>query len=279
MNRTADLAYWITERYSIKLRREAGLPQEEWTADPNMAIPRYCNVHREDDKVTKWLAANWRPHYQEVWHFLLARLINNIPTLEHIKAMYDETPTLDSVKGALKFRRGKGHTIFGNAYTVSTSGVSMDKVDYIVDRVLKPAVGRIYMPWENGDTSLAAADRWLQGLTGVSSFMSGQLIADMKNTKGHPLSQAEDWYTWASPGPGSLRGLNWYFHGEPQGSVKASNFTEAIEICMKEVLHLIPHYVPPIHMQDFQNCLCEFSKYMKFKSGDTRVRNKYRPAG
>lgn len=273
MNRTADLAYWITERYSIKLRREQGLPQKEWTADPNMAIPRYCNVHREDDKVTRWLAQNWRPFYPKVWHFLLARLINNIPTLRAIKQQSDglNLGALEDIRDLLKVLR-ENDPIFGNAYTVSTSGVSMDKVDYIVDRVLKPALTESPV-W---GTTLEGADRFLQTLTGVSSFMSGQLIADMKNTEGHPLQNATDWYTWAAPGPGSLRGLSWYFHGQPTG-VTAGQFDAKIAQCKAEVMPLIPAYVPHIHMQDFQNCLCEFSKYMKFRSGDTRVRNKYRP--
>jgi hypothetical protein len=276
MHRTADLAYWITERYSIKLRREAGLPQAEWTADPNMAIPRYCNVHREDDKVTRWLAEFWRPVYGEVWHFLLARLINNIPTLEFLHAALYAENSLDEIREHLKALRKKG-PIFGNAYTVSTSGLSMDKVDYIIDRVLKPAQdfklrGVTTRTWE-----LSEADAQLQTLTGVSSFMSGQLIADMKNTNGHPLARATDWYTWAAPGPGSLRGLNWYFGDGPQGTVTAAAFTSSIRACKEEVMPLVPAYVPLVHMQDFQNCLCEFSKYMKFKSGDTRVRNRYRP--
>lgn len=271
MNHTAELAYWITERYSIKLRREAG-EEWPWSANPAMTVPRYCNVHREDDKVTKWLAENWRPNLQEVWHYLLARLINNVPTLEKIMSS-GAFWGLELVRERLKEWRQHG-PIFGNAYTVSTSGISMDKVDYVIDRVLKPALS--FELNIVGEPTLAAADRQLQMLTGVSSFMSGQLIADMKNTKGHQLQKATDWFTWAAPGPGSLRGLSWYFHGGPTG-IASSQFTQKIGQAYAEVMPLIPGYVPPVHMQDFQNCLCEFSKYMKFRSGERHVRNRYRP--
>ena len=43
----ADLAYFITERYAIKLRREAGV-EAPWSADPVFQSVRFCNVHRED---------------------------------------------------------------------------------------------------------------------------------------------------------------------------------------------------------------------------------------
>ena len=84
--RTSDLAYWINERESIRLRRQAGAPAP-WTIDPDMANVRYCNVHREDDKVTKWLRAN--PVYSgpdiAVWRVVLSRMVNRISlSLIHI---------------------------------------------------------------------------------------------------------------------------------------------------------------------------------------------------
>lgn len=269
MNRTADLSYWINERYAIKMRREQGIPPP-WTGNPVMATTRFCNVHREDDKVTRWLAENWRPKYQEVWQYLLARLINNIPTLQII---HPHPSNLGEIKRALKIRRQVA-PIFGNAYTVSTSGVSMDKVDYIIDRVVVPAMAADFMviPWRPG-LHLETACNDLCRLNGVSTFMAGQLIADMKNTPGHPLESAPDRATWAAPGPGSLRGLTAYFNRP----ITPSMFDTHIRICKEEVTPLIADYVPPIDMQDFQNCLCEFSKYIRVGNGG-HTRNRYHPA-
>ena len=272
-NRTFDLAHWINERYAIKLRRDQGIPAP-WTGDPIMASVRFCNVHREDDKVTRWLAVNWRPHFNEVWQILLARLINNIPTLASLdqimwqyKKMSDSQ--LELTRSLLKHARQHG-PIFGNAYTVSTNGRSMDKVDYIIAHVVKPAQPFGHM-WRAGAT-LEMACKDLCQLNGVSTFMAGQIIADLKNTQGHPLLAAPDWFTWAAPGPGSLRGLEAYF-GRP---VRPAGFTAALAQCYAEVKPLIAEYVPPIHMQDFQNCLCEFSKYVRVKEGG-HARNRYTP--
>lgn len=267
-NRTFDLAHWINERYSIKLRRDQGL-SAPWTADPIMANVRFCNVHREDDKVTRWLAVNWRPKYNEVWQIMLARLINNIPTLEMLLPFADAE--LDTIRTLLKTRRSNHLPIFGNAYTVSTNGRSMDKVDYITDHVVKPAKDRWPAEWPSGST-LEGACIQLCTLNGISTFMAGQIIADLKNTQGHPLQAAPDWFTWAAPGPGSLRGLEAYF-GRP---VRPAGFTAALAQCYAEVKPLIADYVPPIHMQDFQNCMCEFSKYVRVKEGG-HARNRYTP--
>lgn len=274
-NRTFDLAHWINERYSIKMRRDQGLPAP-WTADPIMASVRFCNVHREDDRVTKWLAVNWRPHFNQVWQILLARLINNIPTLaslDQIMWQYKSMPSsqIDLTRSKLKHARQHG-PIFGNAYTVSTNGRSMDKVDYIIDHVIHPARNMSFQSHAWWDGTLEQAARILCTLNGVSTFMAGQLIADLKNTQGHPLQAAPDWHTWAAPGPGSLRGLEAYF-GRP---VRPSGFTAALAQCCAEVKPLIADYVPPIHMQDFQNCLCEFSKYVRVKEGG-HARNRYTP--
>ncbi len=41
---------------------------------------------------------------------------------------------------------------------------------------------------------------------GLANFMSAQIIADLKYVE--PLRSANDWVTFAAPGPGSMRGLN-----------------------------------------------------------------------
>lgn len=287
MTRTQELAYWITEREAMRKAKEAAAVmgagpghKHGWSDDLHMGTVRYCNVRREDDKVTKWLAQHWRPQYREVWQILLARLINNVPTLEHLKRRALEhqftIDPLEEARSELKKLRQEG-PIFGNAYTVSTSGVSMDKVDYIIDRVLIPAehlgIHEDY-PWDRPGrqdrVALAEMNLWLQRLTGVSSFMSGQIIADLKNTQGHPLQTAPDWYTWAAPGPGSLRGLEAYFGRR----VTPSGFTAALAQVWQEVKPLLSEDLHDLHMQDLQNCMCEFSKYVRVKEGG-HARNRY----
>lgn len=264
--RTFDLAYWITERYAMKLRKDAGPPRLQfgYSADPHMGTVRYCNVHREDDKVTKWLAKNWRPHHHAVWEIVLARMINYIPSLE-------ELSTRDSYNGfcragmILKERRARGDKVFTSAYTISTCGQAMDKIDYVMGVVELCKDGN----WSPFST-LEAAHKDIMYTEGLGSFLAAQVVADLKNTAGHPLQAAPDWWAWAAPGPGSLRGLEAFWTRK----ITPGQFNQAINDCWKEVKPLIPDYIPPIHMQDFQNCLCEFSKFMRVKEGG-HARNRY----
>lgn len=278
MNKSDKLAYWINERYFMKLRRDAWKDGSKYpnrfmfSDDPAMGQNRYCNVHREDDRVTKWLAENWRPEHHAAWEIVLARMVNYIPTLSEVLL---NQVKLEQVSSDLKARRARGEKVFTSAYTISTCGKSMDKIDYVVDWVVKRTQKLEEMPvsvpfWDNG---LAGFHRWLTQVDGLGSFLAAQVVADLKNTAGHPLQSAQDWWTWAAPGPGSLKGLG-AFYGR---AITGSQFDNAIKECWNETYPLINKDVPPIHMQDFQNCLCEFSKFDKISMGTGHARNRYSP--
>ena len=268
-NLTADLAYWITERYAIKLRREANQPKP-WSPDPIFQSVRFCNVHREDDKVTRWIRKNWNRSYDPVWKFVLGRMLNLPESLDSLLPWGHP----EVMKGVLIQKRADGHKIFTSAYTISTCGKSMDKLDYVFDWVVERTKGINEIAFRK-NRSLAQAHIELTQIDGLGSFLSAQVLADMKNTYEHPLSTATDFWTWSAPGPGSLRGLAWYFLNGPEG-ISASTYAPHLRTCRKEVDPLIPGYIPRISDQDFQNCLCEFSKYMKVKkNSNTHIRNKY----
>lgn len=269
-NKTADLAYWISERESIRLRRAANMPPP-WTPDPIMAGTRFTNVHREDDKVTKYIrnAHVWSNPGMPVWPVLLARMLNNIPTLSVLESLVLQGD-LDRIGHLLKARRLAGHRIFSGAYTISTCGQKVDKIDYVLGVVA--AVKRIDDHGEWDYTRLYAFHNQLMQIKGLGSFLAAQVVADIKNIKGHDLYAAPDWYTWSAPGPGSLNGLTAYFGR----TITEAEYHKAIEECWHEVRLLLPDYVLPLHRQDFQNCLCEFSKYVRVKAGG-RARNRYAP--
>lgn len=272
MRETTELmAYWITERELMRVRRERGENAFKWGFhdDYAMGAVRYCNVRREDDKVTRWLAQHWRPGHHSAWELTLARMVNYIPTLEELVEFLDKPNPLTWVGNTMKNRREHGEKIWTSAYTISTAGSSMDKVDYVMGVVA--TVREQFKP-----PVISHLEDWHKALTrvkGVGSFLGAQVIADMKNTKGHPLEGCPDWYTWSAPGPGSLKGLQAYFNK----MVGPATYAQHIRICWEEVRPLLPSYLHNMHMQDFQNCLCEFSKFMRVRSGG-HVRNKY-PSG
>ena len=82
--RLDDFLYWISERECIRIRKAAGDPKP-WSNDPVFQTAYFCNVHREDDKVTKWIRRNWTCHDTVSRHLVamaLARFVNKPKTLE-----------------------------------------------------------------------------------------------------------------------------------------------------------------------------------------------------
>jgi len=44
---------------SIRIKKEGG-ERPPWTHDPILRDAYFTNVHREDDRVTRWIAKHWR---------------------------------------------------------------------------------------------------------------------------------------------------------------------------------------------------------------------------
>ena len=261
--RTADLAFWINEREAMRHRREAYMAPP-WSADPDMAEVRYCNVHREDDKITRYIRSSgtYSGPSVPVWTVVLARMVNRVTTLARLAPAVGRAD-LEEIKRILKELRVTDR-IWGNAYTISTCGKSMDKVDYVIDHV----VLAFMQAGEPEFDTLAACFENMTNVNGFGSFLAAQVVADLKNTPGHPLQQAADWFTWCAPGPGSLKGLA-AFYGRAS---TPGTFDIDIAACYTLTVPLVVD--KNIHMQDFQNCLCEFSKYIRVREGG-RARNNY----
>lgn len=277
MNLTNDVAYWITERESIRKKHDAG-EKKPWTEDPILATYRFCNVRREDDKVTRWIKKNWRDpyagHKNMVAAMILARMVNWPPTLEEIGFPKVWNPT--RIIAAIHHRANRGEKTWSGAYIVTTCGQIMDKAEYVVQTAgLTVGIGA-YTP-RAGDT-LAAFWTRLRGINGLGAgFLAAQVVADMKHCDPN-LKLAEDWASWAAPGPGSRRGLNRYYGRDPEIRwPDEETWLEALWAMMQEVAPLLAIDAGSISAQDYQNVMCEFDKYMRTKLGQGRPRSKYSP--
>ncbi len=279
MTREVDLAYWINEREMMRVRREdlEDSPVLPYSNDFLMANTRYCNVRREDDKVTRWVAKHWRtPHASDpllTLGMVAARMINWPPTLLRLGFPTENfTGWAESAKKQIRNFDGKSWTA---AYTISTCGRAMQKEDYVFDHVLAQVARR---SWDFSGDDLEAGYCQLRTVDGLGSFLAAQVVADLKNTPGHPLAEAPDWWSWSAPGPGSLRGLQAFYGGTYRGrNITANLYPHATREAADLTFPLLHRYVGQLHMQDFQNCLCEFSKFIRMKEGDGRARNSYTP--
>jgi hypothetical protein len=104
----------------------------------------------------------------------------------------------------------------------------------------------------------------------MGSFMAAQVVADLKNTKF--LGDAEDYWSWAAPGPGSLNGLEACIG---RRVVNVAQFNIEINALYARIKPYLKPHVPMLHMQDLQNCLCEFSKFERTLWGRGRPRSHY----
>ncbi len=270
MNQQQRFINFVNERQSVTDKRAAGLPKP-WTKDPILQQYRFCNVMREDDKVTKWIAQHWRsPHKDdpELWFaMVVARHINAPATLEHLE--YPVPWNKKRFYSVIENRQQRDMRIYNAAYMIVPRQTSIPKDEYLAERIFSPMwKERNSVRPVRGDTLQSFYERLFR-FWGMGPFMSAQIIADLKYVA--PLKVAPDWWTFAKSGPGSRRGLN-RMMGRPvnAGMTEEKWYEEA-----HKLWKATEGKIPKIHMADINNCLCEFSKYEKVRTGEGTPKQRY----
>lgn len=266
----SELNDFIRERESIRRKHDRLMPKP-WTEDEILGTYRFCNVHREDDKVTKWIANHWREKHAEdadLWFAMLVARLTNLPTT--MTAIGYPVPFVpEVVRQRMKILRGAGAKLYNPAYLIGTQGTAKDKIDFLVDNVWSVMwnARRDIRP-RTGDTLEEFAKRLLP-FFGMGTFIVGQIIADVKYVL--PLRMAADWRSFAMSGPGSRRGLNRVLERPVNAPWKEVEWKRQLDLLHKRMTH-------EMHCQDLQNCLCEFDKYMRAKNGEGTPKQFYRPS-
>ena len=269
------LLYWIRERESIRLSREAGNPPP-WSHDPIIANYRWCNVRRMDDKVSRWLL-DWHQQYPEhgiqnrIAAMLAGRLINWPATLAELPypAPYDEARW---TKAILR-RKARGEKIFTGAYIIN-GALGGDKILQVTQKILKPIWGLRRSLTPRPDTMQSVFD-WLNGKPGIGTFMAGQVVADMRHV--YPELPWSDRMTWAPQGPGSLRGVNRLIGQHLDYRLPKGEWLDVVRRAMAAVARKEPSIAERLELMDVQNCLCEYDKFRRLTLGQGSVRARYVP--
>lgn len=277
------LFQFMFRRHEIWVNRFKWKMPKPWTTDNILLTYRFCNMYRELDTVTQWIATNWRqPHMDDpnLWFAMtVARYINWPDTLEDIGYPVPWKPA--SVMRQIEKRQDAGDKVFTGAYMISQAGTSLKKADYVLNHVLTPAWDRRAELIPQKGESLATFYKKLSTCHGLGKgFMSGQVIADLKYAG--VLAKAKDRETFAVSGPGSRRGLNrvlgrhidtpwtedeWYRYHQ--------NLRERINPLVAQEDIFMKHGLGLFDAQDLQNCLCEFDKYERVRNQEGRPRSTY----
>jgi hypothetical protein len=251
--------YWIKEREIIREKRAARMPAP-WTKDEILQKYRFCNVVRNDDRVSQWIQSRVQPDDPlAAFNLLASRWFNEPATLEKIGWPWHRWQP-DKVLSKLEEMAENREKIFRAAYIINGAipPWGVPKYEKVVRTVLTPAKSAM-ADFYPSDTCEEAWTRLLK-LDGMGQFMSGQVVADWYACR---LIDGEDAREWAPLGPGSRRGLAIAWGIEKATSINQKTavgmFREAYTVIQKKM----PKLAQRMTLHDVQNCFCEFSKYRR----------------
>lgn len=306
------LCAFVLERQRIWYRRTVLHLQKPWTEDSILRQYKFCNVFREQDTVTQWIAEHIREPYAKhpcLWLMLAAaRQINWPPTLERLmltpRAFFNsDNWNAATMRATMLQIKREGGKLYTGAYMISGQRANpdhtkADKPHITCNLTLAPLWEQRKLLGKKLDgVTLQQAFEVFKDCNGFGGFMTGQVIADLKHT--HYLEHARDWWTWCALGPGSARGLNRLYgrsraegtKGNPLNAawstVEAAEALLPVRAALRRAFKLETDRVlkddrffpqGDICMQDTQNCLCEFDKYERARLGQGRPRALY-PGG
>ena len=277
----ARILAFATERHRTYLRRSAGEPWP-WTQDPILQAYRFCNLYRELDTTTLWLRENWfAPNSldPDLWFAAaVARHVNKVSTLAQMPYPVPWEP--ERFKFTIESIMSSGGTAYSSAYMVRAESVpglqTASKSDYLAKVLTAMWVRRAELrPRDDAVDNLEAFWSRLRDCHGLGSFMAAQVVADAKFHG--VLSRAQDWWTFAAPGPGSQRGLNRVLGRGVSDPWRLEDWraeNERLRVFLD--FAAIEAGMPAISGQDCNNICCEFDKYERARLGQGRPKQIFR---
>lgn len=265
---------FVEERERVRQLRAAGHPAP-WTHDVLLRDYRFCNVNREHDAVTLWVAEQVRNKAKELrWtlaetvaqiHF--ARTFNEPPVLADVGLL---SPKPDATVRRLAKLVKEGRKVLRGAYLVIPHGSEHRGVhphEYFpgVSHALRKAVARV-----EAATRLEEVADAMLSINGIGDFMANQVVTDLRYVPGFS-KRWKDWTSFVLAGPGTRRGLNRYM-GAEGGLPSGRKFPKMGGDCAPLLLEiretLRPKFSKEVneHFRDpnnLSNCFCEFDKYCR----------------
>lgn len=273
------LTYFITERESIRIARKNKKPAP-WTDDERLQTYRFCNVRRMDDKVSQWLLKHWYAPHKNNPNMVVAATIArhfNLPScLQHLTKFVFGEYQPDKIKETVRKLKASGQTVFNGAYMVRGMAKKEPhwtpcKGDQVLDRVCQPMVET---PPIVDTSSMETSVEALLPYWGFSTFMAGQVVADLRWALTGTWADRHD---WAPIGPGSKRGINRLQERLLDQPLQQEEFLAELTEMMTNLKTVLPTSITGrLEAQDYQSCLCEFDKSERVLWGEGVPKQLYR---
>lgn len=252
--------YFIEAREDARYGKEVVGGKPPYSTDPIIAQYRFCNINREDDTVTKWIAQHVRSREltrtEMVTSLAIARIYNEPNTLKCILPYQ----SLELSKATLELLRKDGEKLMRGAYMTGAHGTKNKGVN-VIDYYHKAFVEIEKLPWLLCDSLASVAERLVQ-VEGMGSFFANQICTDLRYTEHY--ADAPDWSTFILCGPGTRRGIDrWDGLKNPKGGRTQSYYcTKLLEI--REELRKTFDHEAVEYFRDpnnLANSFCEWDKY------------------
>jgi hypothetical protein len=164
-------------------------------------------------------------------------------------------------------RRVENKQIFGNAYLIANSLASGFPKHQFYVRLLTDVWNDRHELVETilADNSIEKTVKLFMRYPGYGGFLGYEFAMDMEMLGF--LSDPEDKHTWANPGPGARRGLNFVFGRDRNERFKSGQALAEMQTLyevMQEILE--DHVYDYLDMRFIENGLCETSKYCAIAS-------------
>lgn len=279
--------YFVYEREAMRLAKAHNRPGA-LTEDPILLKYRFTNIRRKHDRASQWVIKHLiepNSNRDDLWFTLLiARLVNWPPTLQALLdgCVIPCTPkdfNAERFSAVLEDRKAEGVKVYGAAYMVyptmmNPGGVKSESIaKYIIGDAVERSASIDKAVWFCDSPSVSVTVDALRECFGVSTFIAGQVAADLTYDPGH-LGHAVDLHTYAPLGPGSQRGLNLLLNLPMHHSWKQFDFNSALIQANTQIQTDLG--IPDLTLHDVQNTMCEFSKYAKAVLGLGTPKSTYR---
>ncbi|EKE29562.1 MAG: hypothetical protein ACD_2C00147G0001 [uncultured bacterium (gcode 4)] len=279
--------FFISDRHNIYKKKNILELPPPWSDNQILKEFKFTNVFRDLDPGTKYVIESIIPKVQDIqdliFNAIIYRLYNKIATFEQVWIQNVKNFDRGEFEKKLREIKDSGEKVFTNAFIVS--GYSFvasewDKVartSRIIDDISKTIPSLSGEIEENKSSEFTF--RAIKDLPWIGDFLAYQICVDM----GYARKELYDEDAHVVAGPGCRRWLDRIF--ESRGEHKYEDCiswlvdnqdAEFGKLWIDPDILFEDREVRRLNLMAVENCLCEFSKYMKALNWEGRPRNRYR---